>query len=149
MASKKVENSNVKVGDKKEFTMNQVFAMWSKKSKNGSTFFTGQNESGNRLVGFFNGKKQNPKEPDVRIYKVDQEGKAEKEAYCSLWLNVSKNEKNYLTGKVDGVRVVGFINSNQEPGDKRPYFSVYESQQVEKDDSKPSEPVSEPSELPF
>lgn len=115
------------VENKKEFTMKQVFAMWQKKSKSGSTFFTGKNETGERLVGFYNGKKKNPKEPDVRIYKVDAEGKAVKEVYCSLWANTSKNEKQYLSGKIENVRVVGFINSGAKADDKRPYFTVYES----------------------
>lgn len=132
--------------NKKEFTMKQVFAMWQKKSKTGSIFFTGKNEAGERLVGFYNGKKQNPKEPDVRIYKVDEEGKAVKDAYCSLWANTSKKEKQYLTGKIENVRVVGFINSGAKVDDKRPYFSVYESEAM----PQPMEEKKvEPAEAPF
>ena len=56
---------------------------------NNVEYFTGKTDGGERLVGFFNGKKQNPKEPDVRIYKVDSECKAVKEEYCSLWTNAS------------------------------------------------------------
>ena len=129
--------------------MTQLLAMWKRKSKNNTTYFTGKTEGGDRLVGFFNGKKQNPKEPDVRIYLVDAEGKATKEEYCSLWVNASEKTGNkYLTGKIKEVRVVGFINK-KEDDDKRPYFTVFESQEIKKEDSKGFEPVSEGSEVPF
>ena len=78
---------------KKEFTMEQLFTMWLKKGKTGTQYLSGVDAAGNRLVGFFNGKKQNPKEPDVRIYHVDEEGKAEKDEFTSLWVNISKNDK--------------------------------------------------------
>lgn len=110
---------------KKEFNMVQVFAMWKKKSKAGKPYFTGQGD-GFFLTGFYNGKKQNPKEPDVRVYKMDADGNMEKEEYCSLWMNVSKGGKKYLSGKVDGKKVVGFINDTENT--KRPYFSVYFSE---------------------
>lgn len=150
MATKNVtENKEVKVGDKKEFNMKQVFAMWKRQSKSNTTYFTGKTEAGERLVGFYNGKKQNPKEPDVRIFLVDSEGKATKEEYCPLWVNASEKTGNmYLTGKIKEVRVVGFISKNKED-DKRPYFTVFESQSIKQDDSKVSEPVSEGSEAPF
>ena len=112
---------------KTEFTMKQVFALWIKKSKNGTQYLTGRDAAGERLVGFFNGKKQNPKEPDVRIYTVDAEGNTSKEEYVSLWANVSKNEKTYFSGKIGEMRVVGFINKKAKVDGKVPYISVYES----------------------
>ena len=112
---------------KTEFNMTQIFAMWLKKSKSGSKYLTGKDADGNRLVGFFNGKKQNPKEPDVRIYQMNEEGEMSKEEYTSLWVNVSKNEKKYLSGKIGEMKVVGFINAKATADGKRPYFSVYES----------------------
>ena len=113
MATKTVEN-------KKEFTMEQAFALWKKQSKKGTTFFTGKG-----IVGFFNTNKKNPKEPDMRVYYTDEEGKAQKEPFVSMWCNVSKNGKKYLTGKLDGERLVGFIN--ESGNEKRPYVSVYYS----------------------
>ena len=131
--------------EKKEFKMTQVFAMWLKESKDGLKYLSGKTEDGQFLTGFFNGKKQNPKEPDVRIYFSGEQGEKLKE-YTSLWVNVSKNDKKYLSGKVGEMRVVGFINDKVEAGGKRPYFSVYES------DSTPEakqEEVVLPSDLPF
>lgn len=143
------KTTEVKAGEKKEFNMKQVFAMWKRTSKNNVEFFTGKTEGGERLVGFFNGRKQNPKEPDVRIYKVDAEGKATKEEYCSLWTNASEKTGNmYLSGKIKEVRVVGFI-SKDKSNEKRPYFTVFESQEVKKEASEGSEPASEGSEMPF
>lgn len=116
---------------KTEFTMKQVFAMWLKKSKSGKQYFSGKSADGKYLVGFLNGKKKNPKEPDVRIYEQVKEGEEQKE-YCSLWMNVSKNEKKYLSGKVGDVKVVGFINQKATADGKQPYFSIYESDSTPK-----------------
>lgn len=106
--------------EKKEFTMEQCFALWKKQSKKGTTFFTGKG-----IVGFFNTNKKNPKEPDLRVYYTDEEGKAQKEPFVSMWCNVGKNGKKYLTGKLEGTRLVGFIN--ESGNEKRPYVCVYYS----------------------
>ena len=111
---------------KKQFEMEQAFAMWKKKSESGSTYFTGSSATGERLIGFYNGKKKNPKEPDVRIYYYVKGGKLEQE-FCSMWVNLSKNEKKYLSGKMsNNKKVVGFIN--EKATEKQPYFSVYFSE---------------------
>lgn len=111
---------------KKEFTLKQVFAMWRRKSKNGKTyFFTGKDVDGREIRGFYNKDKQNPKEPDIRIYHLTESGEIEKEVYVSLWCNASDNGKKYLSGKIDGLRVVGFINEKATPENKQPYLSVY------------------------
>ena len=55
---------------KKEFNMKQIFVMWIRKGDNGKQYVSGVDAAGERLVGFFNGKKKNPKEPDLRIYRV-------------------------------------------------------------------------------
>ena len=110
---------------KKEFTLKQVFAMWKRASKDGKTYFTGKDETGKELRGFFNTKKQNPKEPDVRIYHLTEGKDLEKEPFVSLWCNVTKNGKKYLSGKIDGKKVIGFINDKSTDENKMPYFSVY------------------------
>ena len=114
-----------KKAQKQEFTMEQAFAMWRKTSKAGKPYFTGKTKDA-YLVGFYNGKKQNPKEPDIRIYEQDKDGNTSKEEYVSLWCNVSKNGKKYLSGKIGEKRVVGFINEKADGN--RPYFSVYYSE---------------------
>lgn len=112
---------------KQEFNMKQAFALWIQKSKAGTQYLSGKSDDGQRLVGFFNGKKQNPKEPDIRIYTVNEDGKTSEEAYTSLWANVSKNEKTYFSGKLGETRLVGFVNKKAKIGGKVPYISVYES----------------------
>ena len=115
---KKVENKT------KAFTMNQAFALWKKKSKNGNTYFTGKG-----IRGFFNTNKKNPKEPDLRVYMTTEDGSLSETPLVSMWCNVSKNGKKYLTGKLEGKRVVGFINDTDN--DKRPYVSCYFSEDTE------------------
>lgn len=135
--------------EKKEFNMKEVFTMWLKKNEKGTQYLSGKTPDGLRLVGFFNGKKKNPKEPDVRIYEVDKDGKLSEKELTSLWVNVSKKDKKYLSGKVGDMRVVGFINTKAEANGKRPYFSVYESDSTPKpQEEKWVEPVEE-IDLPF
>lgn len=126
-----------KTAEKKEFTLKQVFAMWKRTSQKGSAYFTGKDEEGNNLRGFYNTNKQNPKEPDVKIYTVDENGDRSKDVYISLWCNAKDNGKKYLSGKIDGKRVVGFINARATEENKQPYFSVYWSDQEE--ETKPAE----------
>ena len=117
--------------NKKEFKLEQAFAMWKQEGKKGS-YFSGKAGS-IKLLGFYNGKKKNPKEPDIRIYPCDADGLREQNAVCSLWLHTSKNGKQYLSGEYIGKKVTGFINKDTKGG-KRPYFTVYfqdESKQPE------------------
>lgn len=116
--------------NKKEFNMEQRFALWLKKSKDGKTqYLQGKTQNGALLTGFFNGKKKNPKEPDVRIYGVDEDGKTEKEEYASLWVNVSKSGNKYLTGGYGEVgpseKIVAFIRKDATVGGKIPYIVAY------------------------
>lgn len=112
---------------KKEMKMEQVFALWKRTSKAGNTYFTGQDAYGLNLRGFFNTNKKNPKEPDLRVYAVEDSETLSKEEYISLWCNVSKNGNKFLTGKMGGKRVVGFIRKSDN--DKAPYVTVYFSEE--------------------
>ena len=109
---------------KKEFTMEQAFALWKNKGKDGKVYFTGGD-----LIAFYNTMKKNPKEPDLRIYKKAPKGEKLGEELTSLWCNVSKAGKKYLTGKYNDKKVVCFIN--EKANEKQPYISAYYS------DSKP------------
>ena len=120
---------------KKEFKLEQVFAMWKRVGKGGKAYFTGQHD-GKHIIGFFNTAKQNPKEPDIRIYHENEKGDIEKEPFVSLWCNVKDNNKKYLSGKIDGKRVVGFINAKATDENKQPYFSVYWSDNAEETNNK-------------
>ena len=134
-----------KVKSTNNFKLEQVFVLWRQKDKKGNYFL-----SNPTLVGFYNTKKKNPKEPDLRVFEKDADGKIGKEEKYSLWCNVSKDGKRkYLTGKVGEKRVVGFITKNPE-NEKVPYLSVYYS-----DDVKEEPKVEQPSldmasvEVPF
>lgn len=130
-------STQTKNTEKKVFNLEQVFALWRQKTKDGKkTYFSGKIGE-EYLTGFYNTKKQNPKEPDIRIYKRDEEGNLAKEEFVSLWCNVTKNGKKLLSGKIDGKRVIGFINTSGN--EKAPYISVYWADETEtpKDESKP------------
>jgi uncharacterized protein (DUF736 family) len=133
-----------KKATKKEFKMEQVFAMWKKQGKNGTTYFSGKLGE-EWLVGFYNSKKKNPKEPDVRIYKQDNL----KEEFLSLWMNVSKGGKKFLSGKLGDKRIVGFINNGKN--ENAPYFSCYYSEEgtAEKKEEFMEVPDNAQEELPF
>lgn len=126
---------------KKEFNMVQVMALWKRKSeKTGKEYFTGMltdeniisktDKNHDLLVAFYNNDKKNPKEPDLEILKK----RDLKDHVCSLWCNATESGKQYLTGKFDGKRVVGFINKNAE--NNRPYISVYYSDEQKKEEPK-------------
>lgn len=101
----------------------QVFALWKKQSKEGKPYFTGKVGKLN-LVGFYNLNKKNLKEPDLRVYHINEEGKAGEE-YISLWCNTSEKGNKYLSGKLGANRVIGFFNEKATEENKRPYISVY------------------------
>ena len=115
--------------------MEQVFALWKRKAKSGLKYFTGACDIGEHkgmVIAFYNQDKKNPKEPDLRIYEqVKKDGKYERgEEICGLWVNVAKeSKKKYLTGTLDGQRVVGFMYEGDN--EKAPYISVYLSDEDE------------------
>ncbi len=123
---------------KKEFNLTPVFTMWIYKGKNGGQYLSGKTEDGRKLKGFFNGKKKNPKEPDIRIYKQLDKGVLEKEEFISLWVKDSKAGKKFVSGKLGEKWVVGFFNSKAHVDGIYPYFSVYFSD-VEKAEEKTEE----------
>lgn len=120
-------STQTKSTEKKVFNLEEVFALWKKKSKEGKTYFSGRTtvEGGEpmNITAFYNTKKQNPKEPDIRVYRRDDHDNLSKEEFVSLWCNVTKNGKKVLSGKIDGKRVIGFINTSGN--EKAPYISVY------------------------
>lgn len=124
--------------EKKEFNLERFLVLWLYKSKNGKTYLSGKTEEGVKLTGFLNKEKQNPKEPDIKIYTVGEDKKLSEDEYVALWVNATDNGKKYLSGKVDGKRVVGFFNSKAEVNGTVPYINVYFS-----DDAQHTIPVEE------
>ena len=74
--------------------------------------------------------KINLKEPDLRIYNVGEDGKL-KDEIIALWCNATKTGKKVLSGKILDQKVVGFINATATEENKRPYFTVYWSEEKE------------------
>ena len=131
MKTKQTTKEVVEKGEvKKEFKLTEAFVLWKNESKNNVEYLSGRlsDEGSNvKLVGYFNARKKNPKEPDIRIYDIDSDGSQGIEV-CSLWENIGKNEKRYLTGITnDKERLVAFYN-NMEENPNRPYIRAYYKQ---------------------
>lgn len=108
---------------KQEVKLSEAFVLWKHKAKSGLDYFKGYDLNKIKLVAFFNSNKKNPKEPDVRIYTVNVEGKQDKEV-ASLWEYVSKNNKRYLTGSTDEKEKLVAFYGNEED-EKKPYIRAY------------------------
>ncbi len=126
MKTKEKATEVVKEGaENKEFNLTESFVLWKHKSKNGIDYLTGNTSDKDKckLVGYFNSRKKNPKEPDIRIYSVDDQGNQDIEV-CSLWENISSSEKRYLTGTTnDQEKIVAFYGKENE--EARPYIRAY------------------------
>ena len=125
MLQSRKEKETKEMEVKKE--LKECITLWKSESKNNTEYLTGfvAEDPNIKLVGFFNGKKKNPNEPDIIIYVKDTEGKLGEEV-ASLWNSLGKNKKDYsyLTGKDDDKnRLVGFYSSSEDS--KKPYIKVY------------------------
>ena len=106
---------------KQSVKLEEAFALWKNKSKSGYDYLSGNDLHKNKLVGYFNTNKKNPKEPDIRVYGTDSDGKQVKEV-ASLWSTVSKNDKQFLTGSTsDKEKLVAFFDGKE----KHPYIRAY------------------------
>ncbi len=128
----------------------EIFVMWKKKSKKGSDYFSGSMMDRTEIRGFYNGKKQNPKEPDMRIYTVvDDKGTLSKEAFISLWCNVSAKGNKYLSGKFNERFITCYINGDANEENKRPYLSAYWSNEADSTKAKTKKEESKEEDLPL
>ena len=120
--TKEVERNEVK--EKEQLI--EVMALWLARSKNNTEYLNGfmsKKYNNAKIRGFFNGNKKNPKEPDVKIYNLTAEGTLDIEV-ATLWNNLSKDEKQYLTGYTDDKeRLVAFYGDKEDT--KHPYIKVY------------------------
>lgn len=108
---------------RKESVLEELFVLWSKTSKNGLDYLSGQTTDKHQLVGYYNSTKKNPKEPDIRVYLLDEDNKQDHEV-CSLWTTESKNGTEYFSGTTDEKeKVVAFYGDKENP--KRPIIKVY------------------------
>lgn len=128
---KKAVEKEVKeeVKEESKFNLEEAFTMWKNVTKTGKHILKGHDLHGNKLVGFFNTLKKNPKEPDIRICEInfDSEGKETTgKELCALWTYVAKSGKSYFTGTTDEKEmIVAFINEESETDDKKPYLKGY------------------------
>ena len=113
-----------KVEEKKK--LEEVFVLWKKTAKtDGKVYYKGHDFNNNYVVAWVNSTKQNPNEPDIRIYEDKEDGKE----VASLWERLDKNNKPYLSGTTndkDKDRLVGWYDS--EENEKRPYIRIYFSE---------------------
>lgn len=121
----KIETKESEV--KQEFTLEEAFVLWRNTTKTGKHVLKGYDLHKNKLVGFFNTNKTNPKQPDVRICEVTM-GEDGKETtgneICSLWENQSNKGKRYLTGSTDEKEaIVAFYGKESE--ENKPYIRAY------------------------
>ena len=122
------KNVEVKKEVVNEFKLRGCFALWKQQAKSGLNYLTGRTEKdteGNtvRLQGYYNTSKKNPKEPDIRVYMLNEEGKRDIEV-ASLWESIAKNESRYLTGSTnEDEKIVGWYSKTED--DKLPYIRVY------------------------
>ena len=108
-------------------TMKDVMSLWLHTSNNEVEYLTGNLSNdldGLKVTGFYNKEKKNEKEPDIRVYLLNEDGKTD-HVIVSLWNQTSKDNKNYLSGMTDEKeKVVAFINEDNKETNK-PYIRVY------------------------
>lgn len=106
--------------------LKEAFVLWKNEGKTGeylSGFTTFDPVKKEKLVGFFNSKKKNPNEPDIRVYYVKDDGSRGEEA-VSLWEETSQNGTRYLTGTTDDKeRIIAFYGKEHQ--EMRPHIRAY------------------------
>ena len=122
---KYVKKENKKEENKKEkFDLKECFTLWLNTSKEGNKYLTGYDFNNNRVIGFFN-KKANEKQPSVRLYGIDEEGKITSEEIITLWetkfKTSGKTGLNGYTNEKEGI--IAFYGD--ESNTKRPYIKGY------------------------
>ena len=111
----------VKTEEKKQ--LEEAFVLWKNKAKSGLEYLSGKDLNDKKLVAFFNTKKENPKEPDIRIYNTDEKG-SRKDEVAVLWENIDKKDEKYLTGSTtEKEKLVAWYGKENE--EKRPYVRAY------------------------
>lgn len=120
----KYVKNETKENKKEKFDLQECFVLWSNTSKEGNKYLTGYDFNHNRIIGFYNNK-ANDKQPSIRIFGVDDEGKTTKEEIITLW------ETTFKTSGKDGLS--GYTNEKEsiiafygdEADNKHPYIKGY------------------------
>lgn len=119
----KYTKSEQKETKKEKFDLNECFTLWSNTSKEGNKYLTGYDFNKNRIIAFYN-KKANEKQPSIRIYGVDDEGKMTDEI-ITLWDTTFKTSgKSGLSGYTNEKENIIAFYGDDETG-KKPYIKGY------------------------
>ena len=109
---------------KEEFDLQECFTLWIQEGKSGIKYLSGYDFNKNRLIAFFN-KKANEKQPSIRIYDLNEEGKIGNQELITLWDTEFKSGKKGLSGYTnENEGIIAFYNSD-ETESKRPYIIGY------------------------
>ncbi len=104
----------------------ELCTLWKHVSEHDQEYLSGmlsEELNHQRVIGFYNITKKNEKEPDIRIYSLNDENKKDINI-MSLWNQTSKDNKKYLSGITnDNENIVAFFNENDD--DKQPIIRVY------------------------
>ena len=119
----KYTKSEQKETKKEKFDLNECFTLWSNTSKEGNKYLTGYDFNKNRIIAFYN-KKSNDKQPSIRIYGVDDEGKMSNEI-ITLWDTTFKTSgKSGLSGYTNEKENIIAFYGDDETG-KKPFIKGY------------------------
>lgn len=120
----KYVKNETKTEEKEKFDLKECATLWLNTSKEGNVYYSGYDFNHNRVIGF-NNKKTNDKQPTIRIYGVDEEGKTTKEEIITLWATIFKTSgKSGLSGYTnEKENLIGFYGDEKDT--KRPYIRIY------------------------
>ena len=120
----KYVKNETKTEEKEKFDLKECATLWLNTSKEGNVYYSGYDFNHNRIIGF-NNKKTNEKQPIIRIYGVDEEGKTTKEEIITLWATIFKTSgKSGLSGYTnEKENLIGFYGDEKDT--KRPYIRIY------------------------
>lgn len=120
----KYVKTETKTEEKEKFDLKECFILWLNTSKEGNKYLTGYDFNKNRIIGFYN-KKANDKQPSIRIYAVDDEGKMTQEEIITLWDTTFKTSgKAGLNGLTnENEKLIAFYGDEKDT--KRPYIKGY------------------------
>lgn len=124
----KYVKNETKTEEKGKFDLKECFVLWLNTSKEGNKYLTGYDFNNTKILGFFN-KKANDKQPSIRIYGLDDEGKITKEEIITLWDTKFKTSGNMglngYTNEKEGI--IAFYGDENDT--KRPYIKGYFSKE--------------------
>ena len=109
---------------KEKFDLNECFTLWNNTSKEGNKYLTGYDFNHKRIIGFYN-KKANDKQPSIRIFGLDDEGKTTEEEIITLWDTTFKTSgKDGLSGYTnEKENIIAFYGDESDT--KKPYIKGY------------------------